>query len=278
MPENKRLAVYNLTRGRTKTIGVIANSLAGPFLTPAFMGIREVAMQRGYDIFIAPSRQTVAGHLANMSLWLDKRVDGVLACLSTDIFYHRAGKFQRDGMVIMDNARSGYIATEHLIKEGCRRIAIVTSSLKRATDLHRYTGFRKALGDHQLPPGTGCVITADIEPEGGGALVEKILTMDPMPDGLFITDDTTAVICMQGLREAGIRVPDDIAIVGVNNDPVTRLVTPALTTVDCSGFEMGMTAATTLLDGLYGRKDRRRWKTTYVPPVLVVRHSSLKYR
>jgi len=278
MPENKQLAVYNLTRGRTKSIGVIASSLTGPFLTPAFMGIREVAIQRGYDIVLAPYRQTAGEHLANISLWLDKRVDGVLACLSTDIFYHRAGKFQREGMVIMDNARSGYIATEHLIKEGCRRIAIVSSSLKRATDLHRYTGFRKALEDHRLPSDTGYWITADIEPEGEAALIQKILNINPLPDGLFITDDTTAVICMQGLREAGIRVPDDIAIVGVNNDPVTRLVTPALTTVDCSGFEMGMTAATTLLDGLYGRKDRRRWKTTYVPPVLVVRHSSLKYR
>jgi LacI family transcriptional regulator len=100
--------------------------------------------------------------------------------------------------------------------------------------------------------------------------------MDPMPDGLFITSDLVAAMCMHTLKEEGVRVPEDIAIVGFNNDPLGRLITPALTTIDYPGVEIGKTAAMSLISHLSGECPLVRSKTAVVPSGLIVRGSSLR--
>jgi hypothetical protein len=83
--------------------------------------------------------------------------------------------------------------------------------------------------------------------------MQEVLRMDPRPDGLFITDDRAAIHCMNALRWAGVGVPEDIAIIGLNNDPAGRLTTPTLSTIQYPGFEIGREAACRLLDRLCGR-------------------------
>ena len=97
-----------------------------------------------------------------------------------------------------------------------------------------------------------------------------------MPDGLFITSDLAAAMCMHGLKEAGIRVPEDIAIVGFNNDPLGRLITPTLTTIDYPGYEVGRSAAVSLLAHLTGGRRVVHHKTAIIPSGLIVRNSSMK--
>jgi LacI family transcriptional regulator len=102
------------------------------------------------------------------------------------------------------------------------------------------------------------------------------MRMKPMPDGLFITSDLAAAMCMHALKESGVRVPEDIAIVGFNNDPVGRLITPTLTTIDYPGFEIGKTAAISLLQHLSGRRSMAQSTTAIVPSGLIVRGSSVR--
>jgi LacI family transcriptional regulator len=264
MPEKKRLAVYDLPRKRTGTIGVMVHKLDSHSITSALPGIQKVIMEKGYDIIITHSQESIEKEIANTQLLFARRVDGVLVSptLATSdtrhftafiekgvpvVFFGRAMPACGSGRVMVDNTRCGYLATEHLIRQGCRRISVVTSALNQNNNVQQYRGFREALKRYGLTPSPDLLITENIETIGGADIAQKVMRMDPLPDGLFIPNDQIAVTCIHHFAEAGIRVPEDIAIVGFNNDPAGRLIMPALTTIDYPGFEIGRTAASTLL-------------------------------
>ncbi|MDO6430316.1 substrate-binding domain-containing protein [Flavitalea sp. BT771] len=293
MPEKKRVAVYDLASRKSKTVGVIVPKLDSHFITTALKGIQEITTESGYDIIITHSQENMEKEAANVRLLSDRSVDGVLASLSVEtkgtahfspltdkgtpvVFFDRVEDACSSGTVVIDNARCGYLATEHLIRQGCRRIAIITSDLKRDVYKQRYKGFREALDSYGIAFSQELLLLPEGDSDTGTDAAQKVLHMKPLPDGLFITNDLTAAICMHTLNEAGIRVPEDIAIVGFNNDPVGRLITPALTTIDYPGFEIGKTAASTLLAHLSGRKTVTERTTAIVPSSLIIRNSSLR--
>jgi len=278
---------------RTNTIGVIVHKLDSYFITCALKGIERVTTACGYELIITHSQECMDKEVANAALLFDRQVEGVIASLSVEtkgllhfsafrdsgvpvVFFDRVEKTANSDMVVIDNARCGFMATEHLIKQGCRRIAIVTSSLKRNVYAQRYKGFREALKDYTIPFTEDLLILEENDPESGMDAAWQIMRMDPMPDGLFITNDQIAAVCMHTLKEEGIRVPEDIAIVGFNNDPVGRLITPALTTIDYPGFEMGKTAAINLIGHLLGGASADQCHTSIIHSELIVRGSSLR--
>ncbi|MHA4806833.1 LacI family DNA-binding transcriptional regulator [Flavitalea flava] len=295
MPEKKRVAVYDIARKKTKTVGIIVNKLDSHFITCALKGIETVTTARGYDIIITHSQESMEKEAKNVQLLFDRKVDGVIASLSVEtcnlshfsaftdkgipvVYFDRAQIAGNGGMVGIDNSKCGFLATEHLTKQACRRIAIITSSLTTNIYAERYKGFREALNKYNIPFDDELLILVDIEKDGGADAAEKIIRMDPMPDGLFITNDLAAAMCMQALKDAGIRVPEDIAIVGFNNDPVGRLIKPTLTTIDYPGHEIGKVAASSLLDQLSGKRSpgQTRALRAIVPSALIVRASSIK--
>jgi LacI family transcriptional regulator len=104
----------------------------------------------------------------------------------------------------------------------------------------------------------------------------EILDMNPRPDGLFITNDFVAALCMQALKENGMRIPEDIAVVGFNNDAISRVVEPHLTTINYPGYDMGEIAARNLINHLKGLSDIKQTSTIIVRSELIIRESSLK--
>jgi len=275
------------------TIGVIVHKLDSYFVTSALKGMEEVAAAQGYELVITNSQESMEKEVANAELLFDRQVDGLIASLSVEtkglahfrpfaergvpvVFFDRVEKTGNSDMVVIDNARCGFMATEHLIRQGCRRIAIITSSLKRNVYAQRYKGFREALKDYTIPFTEDLLILEDNDKDGGMDAAWRIMHMDPMPDGLFITSDLVAAMCMHTLKEEGVRVPEDIAIVGFNNDPLGRLITPALTTIDYPGIEIGKTAAMSLISHLSGGCPLVQSKTAVVPSGLIVRGSSLR--
>jgi LacI family transcriptional regulator len=275
------------------TIGVIVHKLDSYFITSALKGMEEVAAAHGYELVITNSQESMEKEVANAGLLFDRQVDGLMASLSVEtkglahfrpftetgvpvVFFDRVEKTGNSDMVVIDNARCGFMATEHLIRQGCRRIAIITSSLKRNVYAQRYKGFREALKDYTIPFTEDLLILEDNDKDGGMDAAWRIMHMDPMPDGLFITSDLIAAMCMHTLKEEGIRVPEDIAIVGFNNDPLGRLITPALTTIDYPGIEIGKTAAMSLISHLSGDCPLMQSQTAVVPSGLIVRGSSLR--
>jgi LacI family transcriptional regulator, galactose operon repressor len=293
MPEHKRLAIYDIAGKTTRTIGVIVHTLDSHFIISALRGIQKVTSENGYDCVITHSQNCTGKEIANARLLFQCRVEGVLAspvtqttsvapltCLPDNgipvVFFGHAEQIRGAGRVIIDNYRCGYLATEHLIRQGFTRIVLVTSALKQVAHVRQYRGFLEALKRYGMTRSGELLITEDIETDVGAEVAQKVLRMHPTPDGLFITDDQTAVRCIHALNEAGIRVPQEIGIVGLNNDPVGTLITPALTTIDCPGFEIGQTAASTLLDQLSGSRKAGQRTTAVVPPALIIRNSSMR--
>jgi LacI family transcriptional regulator len=283
----------NLRTSKTNTIGVLVHELNSNFITSVLAGIEKVTAEEGYDIIIAHSSERYEKEAANAQNLFDKRVDGLIASLAFDtkdldhynsfmeknvpvLFFDRVEQDGKNTVVIIDNAKCGYLATDHLIKQGCKRIAHVTSSLKRNVYSQRYKGYRDALFDNNIPFDESLVIIQDLSEKSGVDAALKMLKMTPRPDGVFLTNDFVAAVCMRTLKEHGVAIPKDIAVVGFNNDAVGTLIEPALTTINYPGEDMGEIAARNLINHLKGISSLHQTNTIVVRSELIVRKSSLK--
>jgi len=285
----------NLRQQQTKTIGVIVHELNSNFITSVISGIEKVTSEAGYDLIITHSSESMGKESANAKNLFNKRVDGLIASLSFEtsdldhfkpfidknvplVFFDRVEQDGNNTVVIIDNARCGYIATQHLIEQGCKRIAFVTSSLRRNVYAERYRGYRDALFDNNIKLDENLLYINDLSEKAGINAASAILKMNPMPDGAFITNDFVAAVCIRTLKEHGVRIPEDIAVVGFNNDYVGKLIDPALTTINYPGMDMGEIAARNLINHLKGLSNLHQTNTIIVRSELIVRKSSLKIK
>lgn len=283
----------NLRKQKTNTIGVIVHELNSNFITSVLAGIEKVTTEAGYDIIIAHSSESSEKEAANALNLFHKRVDGLIASLAFDtktlehfnhfeekgipvIFFDRVEEKGDSTKVIIDNYKCGYQATQHLIEQGCKRIVLVTANLKRNVYAQRYKGYSDALFDNNIELNKELVLIKDLSEQCGVEAAQEIIKMKPLPDGAFITNDFSAAVCMQTLKDYGIRIPDDIAIVGFNNDAISKIVEPQLTTIHYPGIDMGEIAARNLINHLQGLSNIKHTQTIVVRSELIVRKSSLK--
>ena len=283
----------NLRRQKTNTIGIIVHELNSNFITSVLAGIEKVTTEAGYDLIITHSSESRIKEAANANNRFHKRVDGLIASLSFDtnnlehfrpfeekgvpvIFFDRVEQGSNYSVVIIDNYKCGYQATQHLLEQGCKKIAHVTSSLKRNVYSERHRGYRDALFDNNIPFDESLLIVNDLSENAGIQSAKQILRMQPMPDGAFITNDFVAAVCMRTLKENNINIPRDIAIVGFNNDAIGKLIEPALTTINYPGKDMGEIVARNLVNHLQGVGNIHNINTVIVSSDLIIRKSSLK--
>ncbi len=137
-------------------------------------------------------------------------------------------------------------------------------------------GYLAALRDHKLKPDDRMIIVNDLEKDNCIQAAYQLMQLRPIPDGLFVTSDIAAVYCMQTFKHAGIQIPEDIAVAGFNNDRVSTIIEPSLTTINYSGFTMGETAARMLINHLRGNIDITTTSTVILNSDLVIRQSSLR--
>lgn len=283
----------NLRKQHSNTIGVIVHELNSNFITSVLAGIEKVTTEANYDLIIGHSSESYKKEIANANNFFHKRVDGLIASLAFDtenlshfspfikkgipvLFFDRVIENEEGTKVVINNFKAGYDATAHLIEQGCIRIAHITASLKRNVYADRLKGYQQALADHQLLYHEEMVIVRGLSEEASLDAAEQILKMSPLPDGIFITNDFCAAICMQALKDAGLHIPEDIAIVGFNNDVISKVVEPKLTTIDYPGFEIGEIVARNLVNHLQGHSNINLTNTIIVNSELIVRQSSLK--
>lgn len=283
----------NLRKQKTNTIGVLVHELQSNFITSVLAGIEKITTAEGYDIIIAHSSESAKKEEANADNLFHKRVDGLIASLSFDtenldhfkkyeekniplVFFDRVEENTKSTKVIIDNYKCGYQATQHLIEQGCKKIVLVTASLKRNVYAQRHKGYTDALYDNKINYDKKLVLIKDLSEQCGIEAANEILKMKPLPDGAFITNDFTAAVCMQTLKQNGINIPEDIAIVGFNNDAISKIVEPQLTTIDYPGFDVGEIAARNLINHLKGISNLNQTQTIIVRSDLLIRKSSLR--
>jgi LacI family transcriptional regulator len=282
----------NLRTQRTHTIGVIIPRINSYFMSSVIAGMENIANHEGYNLIISQSSESAEKEIANAVTLFNSRVDGLLVSLAYDtdslahfepfirkkiplIFFDRTAD-KTDGICIqLNNLKAAYEATTHLISQGRRRIIHLTATPKRNVYVDRLKGYQQALADQHIAFRDDYVIVGNLSQEAGADAAARIREMKPLPDAVFVANDNCAVGCMTALKQMGIRIPQDIAFVGFNNDPVSIVVEPNLTTVNYPGYEMGQIAARNLISVLDGTSGLNTTNTIILRSELVIRESSV---
>jgi LacI family transcriptional regulator len=283
-----------LRQRQSKTIGVIVPKLNSYFMSSVISGIEKITYQNGYGLLINQSQESVNQEISCVNTMFNSHVDGLLVSLAYDtknlahfdslleknipiVFFDRVLDSPGCMSIVIDNFKAGYEATAHLIGQGCRNIVHLTGNLLRNVYSDRLLGYKMALTENGIVFDQKMVFESGLNMEDGKAIVQKILKMKPRPDGVFASNDTSAVAVIMELLNAGVKVPGDIAVVGFNNDPLSQVIQPRLTTVDYPAMEMGELAAKSLIDRL---KDPQSdsISTVVLKHSLIVRHSSIRQK
>lgn len=283
----------NLRRRSTNTLGVIVPRLNSHFMSAVLAGMEQEANESGYNLLISQSLESAKKEVSNAKTMFNSRVDGLLASVAYDtetfdhfenfikkgvpvLFFDRIIDHPKCGGVVIDNELAGFTATSHLIDQGCRRIMHITGNLKRNVYSGRLRGYQNALIKNGIEGEEDLVMVTDLSQEAGKFVAQKINEMKIRPDGIFISNDICAVNCMKTLKENGFNIPGDIAVVGFNNDPVSQVIEPNLTTVYYPGQQMGEAAVRTLINHLKGREPIDVSNRIVLESRLIIRASSLK--
>lgn len=291
MGYRSNLFARNLRNQRTDTIGVIVPRLNSYFMSTVIAGIEHVANSQGYNLIISQSSESAGKEIMSARTMFNNRVDGLLVSLAydTDNVNHFSSFFRRDVPVLffdrvmehgnvtnvcIDNRKAAYEATMHLISQGCRRILHITAPSGQNVYTDRLAGYKTALLESGLPFTDDLLIRNSLSQEAGYMAAEQILQMQDRPDGIFAANDNCAVGCMLGLKKKGIAIPADIAFAGFNNDPVSTVAEPNLTTINYPGYEMGEVAARHLINHLNGAAPIITANTILLRSELIIRDSS----
>jgi len=281
----------NLRTQRTNTIGVIVPRLNSYFMSTVIAGMESIANSEGYNLIISQSSESATKEVANAKTMFNNRVDGLLVSLAYDtdtlahfeafvkkniplIFFDRVAEHDDYTCILINNKKAAYEATTHLISEGRRRIVYITATPKRNVYVDRLQGYKDALADQRIKFREDYVLISNLSQEAGAEAAALIRDMSPLPDAVFVANDNCAVGCMAALKKTGIRIPEDIAFAGFNNDPVCTVVEPNLTTINYPGYEMGQVAARNLINHLSGGSRINSTNTIILRSELVIRESS----
>src|SRR4051812_30878110 len=236
----------SLATRRTNTIGVVVTTITDAFAAEVVSGIEEAAAARDYSIFLANSGADPDREMRVVHTLEERRVDGIVVTASrVGALYVPMLSKMRVPIVLLNNqhpsefAHSVMIAntdasaaaTQHLIDFGHQRIAYIGDRNGRQSDTERFAGYRHALDAADLAFEPELVFHGDGNPEGGMEGVSRLLALPHPPTAVFCYDDMTAIGALRQVRKLGLRVPDDISLVGFDDLPIVRYTDPPLTTV-----------------------------------------------
>lgn len=283
-----------LVQRRSRSIGVviprrIADALANPFFPELLRGIGTVLQAERYNLVLTMPEDPEGEHEQAIRLLRGREVDGLILTgsrvhdrlipelerrHSPHVLVGRLERKRAGHWIDNDNVGVGRLATEHLLELGHRRIAIITGPMDLVVSRQRLSGYRAALAVAGVTPNERYEVEGSFTRASGREAMARLLALDARPTALFACDDVMAIGAMDLLRERKVPVPDEISVVGVNDDPRAPYLTPPLTTVRIPIFEMGVTAATRLLDVLRGVVTEEA--LTLLPSEVVVRASSTR--
>lgn len=254
-------AARSLLKQKTGGLGVLLPSIVGEFFSELLNGIDHIAQEAGYFLLISTSHWNEAELQAALQV-MNKRVDGLLIMAPATpaerlraalpdvpvVFINTEAEAGDLDTVNFDNATGERAATRHLIDLGHRAIAIITGPAQAWDAQDRLSGFRMTLEEKGLELPEAWVQEGDFTQEGGMIAMRTLLNLPERPTAVVAGNDLSALGAIAAIREAGLRVPEDISIVGFDDVPSVRYTVPALTTVRIPIREMGMQAIRRLLE------------------------------
>ncbi|RXG32392.1 LacI family DNA-binding transcriptional regulator [Leeuwenhoekiella marinoflava] len=284
----------SLRSNNSKTIGVSISNISRPFVSDMISGIETSAREKGYNVIISQSHDSYDNEVSNAKALYDSRVCGIIASLSmqtenTDhfnqfkdqgipvVFVDRVPNNFQSYHVIIDNYTSAYIATEHLIEQGCKRIAHFAGSQHLNVYSQRKKGFIEALKHHDLEIDERLIVDMKtLSFEEGAQVTAELFKLNNPPDGIFSSNDTAAVSAILYLKKQGIRIPDDVAVIGFNDDPISSIVEPALSTIYHPAQKMGELSTRRILEHLEKEDGMHTTEISVLETHVISRASSVR--
>jgi len=285
------LAARTLVTGKTHLMGLIVPDLVHSFFSQIANAISKILRARGYSLVISSSQEDIELEQQEIDHLLTRSADCLfIASTQCDVERFRLIEEQKTPYILLDrqlrgleanfvgvdDERVGYMATEHLIQIGCRRIAHIGTPLV-SPGLGRLEGYRRALVDYDVQVPTEYVLVRphgdDMGDATGYETMKRLLSLKPLPDAVFCHNDPTAIGAMKAIIEAGLRIPEDIAIIGCGNIKNSDFLRVPLTTVDQACEEIGENAAK-LAISLIESEIPLQPQTILLEPRLIVREST----
>lgn len=284
----------NLKNRSTKTIGVIIPNILNPFFAKVFSGIEKLANEKGYNVITCISNESLEKEIHTMDMLSNGTIDGFILSISEEtqkqqefkhfkeiisegipiVMFDRISDEVNCDKVIVDDFDSSVDAVNHLIKLDCKNIALVSSIDNLSVGKLRAQGYVKALNDNGLSINKDIIIRTDNTDEFDFRMKE--LLDNHKIDAVFALDEHTSTMAMKLAIKKGIRIPEDLSVIGFADGVWSRRMTPSLTTISQHGVEIGEAAAKLLIEKLESKEEEYTYTTTVIKTELRQRDSTRK--
>ena len=282
----------SLRNKQTHTIGVLVPNL-DYVLSMMVKGIDEIALESGYTVMICQSNESYGREILNTRRLLDSLVDGLIISVSSEtktfehfkkiqeknipmVLFDRVTPELKVPSVRIDNEGGGFQATEHLIEQGYKRIAILAGPENLEISNRRMDGYLNALRKHNIKIDESLIFHCDFNQDYAFFATQELLSMKKKPDAIFTISDRLAIGAMLAIKQKGLNMPHDIGLVGFNDEPILNLVSPTISSVEMPSFELGKLAAKLFIEALHNVDDDMSSIEKVLKTKLFVRESSLR--
>lgn len=277
-----------LQNQKTKMIGVVVPDIVHHFFSTVIQGIEEVTAERGYNVMVCLSNESFKKEVINIDMFTNGSVDGLIASIAKEtlenqnfkhfddlieddfplVMFDRVHEQSKCDMVIIDDVSGARNATNHLIEIGCKKIALITTPLHVTVGTLRRKGYVNSIQNHNMEVDKNLIVEIN-EKENIKEQIEELFDTIT-PDGIFAVNEVYAVTAMNIAKERGLKVPEDISVIGFTDGPISQLALPPVTTVAQHGYTMGKQAAELLLKRIESKED--------AAPQKIVLSTNLKIR
>jgi len=284
----------SLRSGITQVIGILIPSAEHSFFGSVINGITSMANENGYDVLIYQSNESQEFEAKGLQTFLSARVDGILVSIARDtidyshfldikkrnipiVFFDRDNEKLGISSVVIDDYRGAYLATEHLIKQGYKRIAHISAPLHIGPFKERWRGYKDALKDYNIKFDPALLYKGNLTIDSGREGIDYFLKLKKPPDAVFAAEDYTALGAIKELKDHNIKIPDEFGVIGFCNALFCEHITPGLSTIDQQPFKMGQESFKLIFDMIKNNSSKKAHINKVVlEPLPVIRSSTLR--
>lgn len=284
----------SLTQQKTYTIGIVIPRITFQFFSLAINSIQQVANKAGYQVIITQSNDSYETETQNIHTLISKQVDGLLISLSQQtqqyahlqllqtrnipfVLFDRVCNPIKADKVIVDNYSAAFNAVSYLIQTGCKRIAHIGGLDAVLHSNQRLKGYLYALKSNNFPVDESLIIRGGFREDFGKQAAQQLIQLSQPPDAILAVTDSVAIGALKYLQSQGISVPEQISIIGFNNEPFADFVTPPLSSIALPVHEIGKVATRMLIKQLIDYENHTP-KTKILKTKLILRESTRKMK
>ncbi|APY10258.1 LacI family transcriptional regulator [Seonamhaeicola sp. S2-3] len=280
-----------LRKGKSNLVGVIVPRTNSNFFSSVIQSIEEVLNKEGYNIIITQSNESYKKECDNIDALLFTQVDGIIASMANEtvkLDYYKKVKSKGIPLILFDRGEndlnvdyigindyeSSHMIIEHLVNQGCKRIAHIGGFKRTRIFNNRIKGYIDAIKKHNLPLEDELLIESSLTIEDGRAKMQQLLNLKNKPDAVYVAGDYAALGALQVLNENKINIPQEMALVGFGDEPFTALIKPSISSINQHSKEIGRLAALTFLEHMKKDVVKQSLNKKILDAKLVVRDSS----